>query len=334
MDTSVAMDRPVSGLERTHRIVASNDASAAREFARLTRLFHADGGPHPGGSGGLLNPSGAPVELSFVRGSADLRSTMEVCAAQTLPAQRLGVIRDLLSQIGSWDHEGGVVDEFTGMQHGHPLAWGAWLGVRQPLQQAGTAPMRYKVYAEVPPGPNATVSGWLQRYLPAPSPQAPLVMVGAAPAAQRCEFYFEWGRRRFTKQDLARWMQRVGLGHRLGELLDALGSLEFRQGREPDALPRAQYGVSCSVLPGGADPVFSVIVFAADLAGGDAWIRQRLLQQCGSAGAWALYAALTVPLAHLYFRTVFHNMLTLSVGVDAPVAWQVSLSPPTDACGG
>lgn len=306
-------------------------SAAAREFARVTQAVLGgtplDDAPAPG-TRGVLNGNGAPLEFTFATSACgELRYTMEVDGAATAQAGRLRRIAQLLDELGVRPASDGVVGEFAALQEDAQLAWGAWLGARQP--HGTREPTRYKVYAEVPPG-RAARAGTLQaRYLGAEAMPGQLVMVGAAPGSDRCEFYFEHGRSPFTLHRLRGLLQRMGLAGRLDELAALVCAFDFRHGQEPGALPRAQYGFSVASGPGGSEPVFALHVFAADLPGGDAGVRHQVLE----AARWQRvqlrgYAALSAPLAAQGSDTSFHNMLGFSVGAQHPPAWQVSLCPP------
>lgn len=319
-------------LKRAHHIIEGLDAAAAHEFARVTDVVLGDESAPAAWTGGLLNQTGAPLEFSFSTASDDLRYTMEVGGSDTPPACRLGRVEGLLATLGvdsGWD---GVAREFPSLQHGHSLAWGAWLGARQTLWNAHAATTLYKIYAEIPFDSNAEASSLPRRYLgaqPLPAgPCAQLVVAGAAPGSQRCEFYFEIHSRTFTRSYLSALLDRVGLARRLDDLVALVGSFEFRHGRVPDALPNAQYGFSYSVLPGGGEPVFSVFIFAADLAGGDAWVRQQILAARHRESELRGYAAMTESLTERHARASSHNMVTFSVDETARAGLQVSLSPP------
>jgi hypothetical protein len=327
---------PRCGMDRVLRITEGLDPDVGREFARITSVVVGKDTESAAGPGRLLNPTGAPLELSFNLSSQDLRYTMEVGGYETTPAGRLSCIDALLTDLGVCSDCGGVAREFPALQPELQLAWGAWLGVRQSYRNTHTVPTQYKIYAEVQCVSNAAAKSLLERYLgiaPAPTGQyLPLVMVGAALGAERCEFYFDLGSRTFTLTRLRGLLDRVGLARRLDDLVAMINSFEFRHGRTADALPRAHYGFSYSVLPGGHSPVLSVFTFADDLAGGDAWIRRKVLAlACRRGIELRGYEAVTEPMSELYFRSAFHNMLTFSVNADdSPPVLQVSVSPPPD----
>lgn len=325
------------GLERAWRIIGGFDDAAAREFARVTGQAAGLAGSPSHWGGGLLNQSGAPLEFSFSTRNNELRYTLEIGGRDTAPASRLAYINVLLEALGLESGWEGAARQFPALQQEQGLAWGAWLAARQahpacPGLQPGTC---YKVYAEVPRGRLPAAHALMQQYLGAApladAPLARLVMVGAAPGAARCEFYFELGSRIFSLACLHGLMDRVGLAHRCDALARLIDRFEFRRGRQHDALPNAQYGFSYAISPERQDATFSVIVFAADLAGGDAWVRHQLLTDASRQGmALPLYAALSEPVAGSYFCSEFHNMLTFSVDAAGPPAWQISISPPPE----
>lgn len=280
----------------------------------------------------VAQPEWHTLEFSFSTSSDDLRYTMEVGGSETPPACRLDRIEGLLARLGVDPDWNGVAREFPVLQNEHRLAWGAWLGARQSFQNAHAAASRYKIYAEVSYDSNAEASSLLQRYLGVQpfraGPSAQLVVVGAAPGSQRCEFYFEIGSRTVTRSYLSALLERVGLARRLDDLASLIGSFEFRHGRASDALPNAQYGFSYSVLPSGGEPIFSVFIFAADLAGGDAWVRHQMLASRRSESELRSYAAVTESFSERHACCSSHNMVTFSVDENAPAGLQVSLSPP------
>jgi hypothetical protein len=129
---------------------------------------------------------------------------------------------------------------------------------------------------------------------------------------------------------LREMLGRVGLESKQPELVDLIRSFEFRREGGVGALPEAQYGFSYSALPSGGEPVFSIFVFAADLAGGDGFLRRQVLASAPGRG-WTLgcYAPMTEPVDRMYFRSAFHNMIAFSAGRDS-VGFQVSVSPPPE----
>jgi hypothetical protein len=332
MTTLGTAGQALAGLERARGIIAARDPGAGREFARVTGAVAAACGAAPWAGPGL-NQHEAPLEFSFSTACRELRYTMEVGGRGSAPGSRLAIVDAVLTELGidaGWD---GVARCFPALQHHAAPAWGAWLAARQPLAQRKAAPARYKIYAEVPPGPHQAAASLLRRYLgPTPLPAAPqarLVMLGAVPGSQRCEFYFELGSRELSMEKLGALLTHVSLGH----LRDALAALvrrfDFRRGDGAHALPQAQYGLSYSVLPDGQEAQFSLFAFAADLAGGDAWVRHQVLALAGQRGLdLALYDTLTAPLAQRGADTRFHNMITFSVGERAAPGWQISVSPP------
>jgi hypothetical protein len=323
-------------LKRAFRVIEALDPAAAREFARVTDIVLRDRMDADAQPCGLLNQTGGPLEFSFSSASEDLRYTMEVGGVETSPDQRLCHVELLLTALGVEPEWNAIAREFATLQRDRQCAWGAWLGGRQPLRHTHDRATRFKIYAEVPSDSNGAASSLLRRYLGVePFPRGPsvrLVVVGATPGSQRCEFYFEIGSRTVTRAFLRALLDRVGLASRFDDLYSQIRSFAFRYECEPDALPNAQYGFSYSVLPGGCHPVFSVFIFATDLAGGDAGVRDQILTARHLKGTLRGYAAMSEPLARRHFETVSHNMLTFFVDADAPAGLQVSLSPspPSD----
>lgn len=335
MTRSVAGVSPCDARMRTLRAIAQCDVAAAREFERITQAVLGRGARAAHADQGVLTPARAPLELAFGAAPSQWRYTMELGSGGVPPPRRLARALDLLAVLGAdglraqaptlWT-ECAVLQSRAGR-----LDWGAWLGVRQ----SRGAATRYKVYAEVTDG----AQGLLARYLGAggplqaiTGPGARLVMVGAEPGAQRCEFYFDSGRRGLGHAHLRALLDHVGLVQCQADLASLVHAFDFRHGQATDGLPQAWYGFSYSVLPQGRDPVFSLHVFAADLSGGDVWIRAQVLDAAQRRGFdLGGYAALTEPLVGRNGRCAFHNMLTFSVGADGVPSLQVCLSPPPDS---
>ena len=327
------------GFERSVRVIEQFEPSLGREFARVTEIVLRDcaqsGRQDIAWSGGLLNRNGAPLELSFSTLSDDVRYTVEVGGPETPPELRLARVDSLLEELGLDPRWGGTPRRFPELQSAGRVEWGAWLGVRHARAISSRPATTFKIYAETPAATNPAASWLVSEYLGGapvlPEGAAELALVGGAPESDRCEFYFELSWRKPALSTLNRLLARAGLEASQDELVDLVRSFQFRREGAADTLPDAQYGFSYSLLPGGRDPVFSIFVFAADLAAGDGFVRRQVLASTVGRG-WTLgcYAALTEPLAQRYFHSAFHNMLTFSVGRDPNPGLQVSVSPPPE----
>ncbi len=303
-------------LAHAERVLSRISLSAAEEFRRITRIVLADHTP----SQGLLNRNGDPLEFAINPATNDLRFTMELAAE---PAGRLRGLSSVLAALDAPYQ--GIAASFSMLQTGADLRWGAWLGARLPFD--AQSPVRFKIYAETPSPASPPTVALLEQYQVRHLATAGLVMTAASPTSRRCEFYFEPGS--LTAQTLAFELAPFGLAHRLGDLTDALGRFSFRRGYRADGLPKATYGFSYSVLPGGAMPVFSLFVHAAQLAGADHYLRRQFLAAHPHPNeAITFYADLTESLPDFSERALFHNMLTVSIRGEAPPTLQLSLCPP------
>jgi len=333
MSAAATPHRQHAGVARARCILAAYAPATAHEFERVTAAAAAACGT-AAWTGGYLNQTDAPLEFSFSSASRDLRYTMEVGASAAAPATRLaaaGAVLDALGVDPAWT---GVARGFPALQRGAPLDWGAWLAARQPggAHPAGAA-TRFKLYAEVADASGAPAAALLRKYVKtmplALASRARLVMVGAAPGAERCEFYFELGSRALSLEHLRGLLAHVGLAHHGAALAALVNGFDFRHGRVAQALPRAQYGFSYSLLPDGEEAEFALFAFAADLAGGEAGVRRQVLAAARRGGLDPEpYAAITAPLAHSQPGQRYHNMLTFFAGERALPGWQISVSPP------
>ena len=317
------------GFERSIAVLDAFEPAVAREFARTTavalRGFHAD----EGWGGGLLNRTGAPLEISCATFSDDIRYSVELSESETPPAARLSRANALLEELGRPMEPGIAIRRLGAMQEGATLRWGAWLGIRH--GKRGTA---FKIYAEIPAQSNPAVDGLLAEYLVSlptlSGGRAQPALIGQALDSDRCEIYFELPQRGLSVGDVERLLAHAELKERKEALLELVRSFEFRSGTgNAQALPEAQWGFSYSLLPGGREPVFSLFAFARDLAGGDGSMRRQIL--AASRGRdWNLgcYPALSEPLTDWYFRSEYHNMISFVVAEAPMVGMQVSLSPP------
>jgi len=321
------------GFERAVRVIESFEPAVASEFVGTTDLLLREVKRSAQGdgawTGGLLNRTGAPLEFSFGTGSGDLRYTVEAGGPETAPGRRLDVVDTRLGELGAARSRGGVCSRFREIQRNAGLRFGAWLGVRH---FRNGRPTRFKIYAEVPGKTSRAASALASEYL-GPGPVGPVsqpVLLGGDPGGDRCEFYYELASRRFMPDTLRQMLARVGLESRQAELIDLLRSFEFRGEGVGGALPEAQFGFSYSALPGGGEPAFSIFVFAADLPGGDGFLRRQVLASALGRG-WTLgcYAAMTEAVAQRYFRSAYHNMISFAVDSDS-MGFQVSVCPPPD----
>jgi hypothetical protein len=279
----------------------------------------------------LLTGTGAPLEFSFSTMSRDVRYTVDAGGARTPPAERLARINSLADGLG-W---GAPCRETTGqlrdLQNAGDLRWGAWLGVRHE-QESGQP--HYKVYAEVPPESSPAESSMIREYLGAcpvfNGQPLRLGMVGKSTESERCEFYFDLPARGLAVENLEPLLGHAELDDRREEMEGLLRSCEVgRNPGSPSGFPDARYGCSYSVLPSGADPVFSLFSFASEFVGGDGLVRYQMLVAAASRG-WTLgpYFFLSEPLARSYFRSAYHNMISFVVGKPPISGLQVGVSSP------
>ena len=321
------------GFERAISVVKQFDPAIGRAFVRTTDVVMRDILASPDENtrwtGGMLNGTGAPVEFSFATFADDLRYTVDVGGPS--PETRLARIDSMLDELGSENRQREIIERLGQLQEGASLRWGAWLGVRHGKSGAGTS---FKIYAETPPEGSSALSDLIAehlRFVPALSRPAPsLVLVGMSPGSDRCEFYFELPPPRLELVDLDRLMAHVGLEHRKQELMELMGSFDFRgESRCASALPDAQYGFSYSILPGRRDAVFSIMAFAPDLVGGDGLVRRQFILAARRRN-WDVggYASLTEPVAERFFRSTYHNMISFVVGQAPMAGLQISVSPP------
>ena len=317
------------GLERATRVMEAQGPSIGREFARVTHAVLRDFKSDVDYQVGLLNGDGGPLEFSCSNVSDEVRYTLELGAMP--PRSKVGHAHDLLVELGCPSGSEGVRERLEKLQITGTLRWGAWLGVRH-----ANSATSFKIYAEVPPEATIAAAELLGRYcgpIPAVSGKRPkLVLVGQAPGSSRCEFYFELPGRELAVVDLEKLMGHVGLRERRSALAELVGSFEFRRGRcGLHDFPQAQWGFSLSLLPGGGDPVFSLIAFARDLMGGDGLLRWQFLQGVENRGWIAgCYESLSAPLAVRDFVSGFHNMVSFTVGHAPHASIQLSLSPPPE----
>lgn len=320
------------GFERSISIVEQFDPAIGQAFVRTTEVVMRDAlassDEQARWTGGMLNGTGAPLEFSFATFADDLRYTVDV--GRPSPQTSLARMDAMLDELGSEGRQREITARFGHLQESASLRWGAWLGVRHRKKDAGTS---FKIYAETPPEETGAASDLVAEYLgsvpvlscPAPS----LMLVGMSPGSDRCEFYFELTAPRLELVDLDRLMGHVGLEGRKQELLGMMRSFDFRGESRSDALPDAQYGFSYSVLPGRREGVFSIMAFAADLAGGDGLVRRQFILAARRRN-WSVggYASLTEPVAERFFRSTYHNMISFVVGQTPMAGLQISVSPP------
>lgn len=260
-----------------------------------------------------LTCSGSPVELAFTSYDADVRYTVEFGGPDVQPADRLTNIQQFLAGRGADE----LPHLFGEWQRATTPEWGAWLGLRR-------GPT-YKVYAEMPASAEQE-PGWYSDYMdPVPLPGCWL-MTGQQPGSERREFYFECPAPGLCAGDLERLLGHVGLAHRHAELMELMCACVFGGATR---LPDVKYGFSYSVLPGAQEPAVSVFAYAADLIGGDGFVRHQLLSVAHARG-WQLgrYPELSAPLRQQFTRAIYHNTVGFVVTGAPELGLHVSVSPP------
>jgi hypothetical protein len=283
----------------------------------------------------LLTSTGAPLEFSFSTLSEEIRYTVEVGGPTLAPGARLDRIEEASDLLGFGRQCREVTAQLRNLQCGSELRWGAWLGVRHRLDGSNSG---YKIYAEVP-SHNDMATRMINEYLiSAPvlsGEMIPLVMVGKSLGSQRCEFYFEIPWRGLSAYYLAQLLALVGLEDRYDQLLELLrGGEVFPDSQNPSDIPEAQYGISYSVLPGRSEPLVSIIVFASDLIGGDGLVRYQMLIAARNSGSMLkTYLLLTEPFAASFFSSIYHSMISYTVGPSPVAGVQVCVSPPPEKAG-
>ena len=134
-----------------------------------------------------LTPTGFPVELTITDADRIARWTTEIAGPEIDDSRRLGLVAARLATAGQTVATP-LLDAIELAQRGRQLCYGAWIGIRT----ASDAPLRYKLYAEVPLGVP------LQEFpLPLPLTEAAahaphaavLRMIGVEPASDRIEIY-------------------------------------------------------------------------------------------------------------------------------------------------
>jgi hypothetical protein len=324
--------RERQGFERSVRIIQTYDPAVAREFIRTTDILLRDWKRNAGAeswTSGLLNRTGGPLEFSFATDTNHLRYTVEVGGPQIPTKRRLGAIEALLNQLDTERDHADIHERLREIQQGAELQFGAWIGVRHSRNSGET---RYKIYAEAPDKICPAATSLMTEYLGSAAlpPEAQLVLLGVPSHGDRCEFYFERGDSQLTLDALLEMLGCVELESKHSELVDLIRSFEFRCKGGGGPLPQAQYGFSYSTLPGGAEPVLSIFLFAADLAGGDAFVRHQVLASAlGHGRTLGCYGPLTEPMSRMYFQSDFHNMISFSAGSES-VGFQISVSPPPE----
>ncbi|SFG60875.1 hypothetical protein [Methylobacterium gossipiicola] len=307
-----------AGIADAVAILHAHAPRLAPDVSRTLAALLAEVEAVPAGAGLSLNADGGAVEFACSSLSADLRYVVDFG----------GAVRTRLARIADWlaAHGAGAGDLAAARRlqaQGAPR-WGAWLGVRH---RPG-APPAFKVYVEVPPGTEPGGSGlihppgWPEQDGTALRP----LLVGLGPEEGAREFYFEGRARGMPVARLAGLLGRLGLAEHLEDLVALVGAFEFRRGG--GRLPDIRFGFSERATPTGP-PVFSLIAFAQDFAGGDAELRAALLR-CADRRGFDLgpYADLTASFAARPAGGSRHNMITFLVGAGIGPGLQVSFRPP------
>ena len=323
-------------LERAVAILTEKYPDRGQRMRKTLDLVTQDIVTHPdparAWSYSCLNGDGSPVELTFSSLDDDVRYAVEVAGPDVFAEDRLGKVSRLLSTLAPEASFAEIVTEFEKMQAGATLRWGAWLGIRHKSDRE-----EYKIYAEAPKSGSSGAEELIARYLgdrPSLSGdrQAQLVSVGQTLGSARREFYFELSGFGLEEEEIAHLLHRFDLQQQQGDLLALMRGLRkvlFSTDNDSSPLPNAEYAFSCSVLPGGKQPVLSIFTMAGDYLGGDALIRYALMVT-GYKRGWPFetYSILTEAIGRQVERCAHHNVIAFIVAPNAETGLHISLSPP------
>ncbi|HEY0727536.1 MAG TPA: hypothetical protein VGD38_05650 [Pyrinomonadaceae bacterium] len=274
-----------------------------------------------------LTGDGFPIEFTFSSTDEGITYDGEVAGPEVPDGQRLLRAFDTLKRLGQPQPPTEIVDLLTRIQASGALSYGAWIGARHHVDGD-----RYKVYAEVPR------SRWYKTrdefgYLLGPEPLLnncgiQLRLIGYDPHKRRTELYFRV--EQLETLELARLLNRAGLGGRLEELLTLL---EDCYGCSiGDTIPGANLGFSYSFGSDIKPIAFSLFAVARSLFGGDESIRKRLLALAMKRG-WDVntYEKLSAPIASRTGRRTRHCVLSFVVPPEGDLSIRVGMSPPDGA---
>ncbi len=275
----------------------------------------------------LLTDGGYPFEFTCTTRNDSIRYTLEVAPAKEEPARRLTQARELVEPLlGRGLADDPLLALLTKIQAPGGLRYGAWLGVRHTAHDTA-----YKLYAEVPPGGQATALAYLnarlQRPVGVPGRAIVLQMIGWYPATGELEFYFRVDE--LKPWELPALMQPQGLEAGYKTVLDAF---QLAYGRPlHQQLPGPIFGFSY-VLPAEepAPRLFSFYTFAETLFGADAHAHRKLGRYFDKCGVdMAYYRDLSGPTVAHEGHWTHHGMFGVTVGPGTPAVSHIGLRPPS-----
>lgn len=143
-------------LRLLHTLIASTVPPSQQERARHTAarciaVFAGSAWPVVAWRFSDLNADGCPLEICFSSADRTLRYTLEVAGPEFPAASRLSMACALANELGHTPSPQSIA-HWTALHTGHPLRWGASLGVRH--SDGGE---RLKLYLELPPSARRAV---------------------------------------------------------------------------------------------------------------------------------------------------------------------------------
>ncbi len=266
-----------------------------------------------------LTGDGYPVEFTYCSHDITIRYTAEVAGPEYPEVMRLARAREVLSSLGVTSLQNSILDVMSDMQAGHDLRYGAWLSGRHSAEHD-----QYKLYAEVPD--NSAPAALLNHQHLTAHPSLHLRMIGYEVGSGRTEFYFRV--HHLDDDELKHLLCQVGLADRVVEFWSFIESLSGRPIQQ--FFPKSNAGLSLSWQ--GEAPIFTLLVSARSVFGGDARIRRGVLDlalQHGWPLAQSRYELATQPLATLtsHWKT-YHGLLGVTISTEGSPVLSVGLRPP------
>ncbi|MDR4467763.1 MAG: hypothetical protein MRJ68_05585 [Nitrospira sp.] len=271
-----------------------------------------------------LTRDGFPVELGFTSTDEDIRYVCEVAGPETDASLRLERALASLKSLGSPQCSLPLLESLTALQLNSSLGYGAWVSGRHRNNTD-----IFKLYVEVPEWPSADLSHFvnetLGRPFVPPAQSLSLRMIGIELVTGRRELYFRAAS--LERWEVGRLMGHLDLSHRTAELLDLVDVVVQQPHRERFA--GGQVGFSLSRREGHPHGTFSLFMIARNVLGGDAKIRQRILEVAKVRG-WPMdrYAAISHPLVDRYGPRTHHQMVSFVIGSTGPPTLHIGLRPP------
>lgn len=310
---------------RLLQVYASTTPQAAPAAANALGVLLAGVGASPWGEVAwrfsTLTGGGFPLEVTCSSADEVIRFTGEVGGPEVDESARLGLALRLCEQLQSAKIPEAFQRRLQALQTGQPLRYGAWLGGRISAEAS-----QYKIYLETPPDTQVTAlefAGWAGIFLPRLNHRpTSLRLLGFTPANGYLEFYFRTPQ--LERWELAQLLRQAGMP--ASQLLDF--AEQVAGSRLDAALLGVQTGFSLAVRPG-APPVFTLLLAARNVFGGDSAIRRGLLALAEQAG-WQFdaYAQVSAPLADRDLWQTYHSALALVLPPSGQPWLQVGLRPP------